>query len=78
MTLIDRGDFSSGPMEAIWYDIDHVCLAPLWLRSLVGVRLWPEYFWRTSAVSIHPERGDKTHLMCAEIAQTRLPRDSLH
>jgi hypothetical protein len=67
--LIDRVDERSGPMEATWYDNDHVCVAPLWLRSLVGVRVFPEYFWRASAVELKPERGDKTDLMCAEIAQ---------
>jgi hypothetical protein len=67
--LIDRGDRSSGPMETIWYPIDHVCVAPLWLRSLVGVRVWPEFSWRASAVSIHLERGDKMHLMVADISQ---------
>jgi hypothetical protein len=59
----------TGPMEATWYDIDHVCVAPLWLRSLVGMRLWPEYFWRASTINIQPERGEETDLMCAEIAQ---------
>jgi hypothetical protein len=67
--LIDSVDERSGPMEATWYDMDPVCVAPLWLRSLVGVRLWPEYFWRASTVNIESERGDKTDLMCAEIAQ---------
>jgi hypothetical protein len=67
--LIDRVDSRTGPMDATWYDVDHVCVAPLWLRSLVGVRVFPEFFWRASAVNIQPERGDKMELMCAEIAQ---------
>jgi hypothetical protein len=67
--LIERESERSGPMEATWFDVDHVCVAPLWLRSLVGVRVFPEYFWRASAVNIQPERGDKTDLMCAEMAQ---------
>ncbi len=67
--LIDKVSQRSGPMEATWFDVDHVCVAPLWHRSLVGVRVFPEFFWRASAVNIQPERGDKTELMCAEIAQ---------
>jgi hypothetical protein len=67
--LIDSVGERTGPMEATWYDIDHVCVAPLWLRSLVGMRLWPEYFWRASTINIQPERGEETDLMCAEIAQ---------
>ncbi|HEY3393366.1 MAG TPA: hypothetical protein VGK58_11710 [Lacipirellulaceae bacterium] len=67
--LIKRVSERSGPMEATWYDNDYVCVAPLWLRSLVGVRFFPEYFCRASTVELKPERGEKTDLMCAEIAQ---------
>jgi hypothetical protein len=67
--LVERVSERSGPMEATWFDNDHVCVAPLWLRSLVGVRLFPEYFWRASTIELKPERGEKTDLMCAEIAQ---------
>jgi hypothetical protein len=67
--LVERVSERSGPMEATWFDVDHVCVAPLWLRSLVGVRMFPESFWRASAVNIQPERGDKMELMCEEIAQ---------
>jgi hypothetical protein len=67
--LIERESERTGPMEATWYDVERVCVAPRWLRSLIGVRMFPEFFWRASAVNIKPERGDKTELMCAEIAQ---------
>jgi hypothetical protein len=55
--------------EDYWVEADEVCVAPAWIRSLFGERFFPAFFWRTCAVDIQSDRGDRTDLICAEISR---------
>jgi hypothetical protein len=50
-----------------WY-ADEFCIAPKWIRSLIGERVLPYYFWRTSAVEITPENGQRLSTICSELS----------
>jgi hypothetical protein len=67
--LIEHVFESTGPMEGTWFDVDHVCAAPDWLRSLIGVQIFPSYFWRASAVEIQTDRGQNFDYFCGQISQ---------
>jgi hypothetical protein len=32
---------------------EHVCIAPLWLQSLIGEKWMPEFIWRISTISVY-------------------------
>ena len=49
--LVDADGFS-------WYGQSETCIAPLWLRSLIGDRFFPDFCWRTATVLIHAGSDD--------------------
>jgi hypothetical protein len=54
-----------------WYDADQVCVAPTWMRSLIGERLLPEFVWRSSVVEIQPWDGREAHAIAEAITKLR-------
>lgn len=57
-----------------WDTLNFDCVAPLWMRSLVGERLLPSFLWRTTGASIYSDDIDdpaKAERIVEEIKQFR-------
>jgi len=60
--IIAKLDDSKTPMA----DGD-VCVAPLWIRSLVGEKWMPDFTWRTGSVAVAALDVEDVNQLCAEI-----------
>jgi hypothetical protein len=47
---------------------DEVCIAPDFVRALVGDKLMPDFFWRVSTVAIESDLVDDPDKLCDELA----------
>jgi hypothetical protein len=48
-----------GTVHSVWSPHSEECIAPLWMRSLLGDRLTPPFLWRITSAEI--DRDDFTH-----------------
>jgi hypothetical protein len=64
---VDKGEFFAD----YWNDCDQVCVAPKWVRSLIGERMLPDFLWRINEIGIYSENGERTALICEDISQFR-------
>jgi hypothetical protein len=65
--LIDAELFSSSLADK-WYREDEVCIAPVFVRSLIGERLLPAFLWRTCEIELDLENGERANLICEELS----------
>jgi hypothetical protein len=47
------------PIGECWFETDQTCVAPTWMRSLVGERFMPKFMWRTGGVQIQRQWRDE-------------------
>ena len=66
--FINRLNVSNGH---VWSDSDRVCIAPTWIRSLIGERLLPEFSWRASTATIELAREVNVNTICEQLAELK-------
>jgi len=54
-----------------WIGGDEECIAPLWMRSLFGERLLPNFTWRTTSVSVNARDVESERALAAELSQIK-------
>jgi hypothetical protein len=52
-----------------WGASGDACIAPMWLRALVGDRVLPDYFWRATSAEIDPVGADDPQQTANDLAK---------
>ncbi|MEX0642915.1 MAG: hypothetical protein WD468_09460 [Pirellulales bacterium] len=56
-------------LESWWFSADESCVAPVWVRSLIGENLLPEFTWRVRSVTIDADGQIDVAQLVAQLSE---------